>query len=411
MRRRFDDLTVGRIGGVDVGVSWGLLAVGALFAVSLAMVQLPRLQPGFGGLTYWLVAGVMTLLFVASILVHELGHAVIARNEGVGVDGITLWVFGGVARLAEPPKTAGSEGRIAAAGPAATGLAAGVFWLAALLTRPEEGVSLLASAFDWLSRANLLLLALNLLPALPLDGGRILGSVVWGATGRRSTGTLVAARTGWVIGAGLVTFGLLRALDGSAEGMWALVVGGFVLLASVDTERWERLQRSWTGRTVGDVTRRAPVADDWLTVEGFLRALDADPRAVGTRLYPVRGADGRAVGLVSWNDLVGVAPNLRARTAVGTIAEPRRDVPVLHPDHDLADAVARHPELADHGVLVADASGVILGIVTPAELLSPPPPHVEPDPDPEPEPDAVAVTPTAPPPPGATFPPAVGAER
>lgn len=380
MQRRFQDLRIGRVGGVEVGVSWGLLAVAALFTVTLAAAQLPRMQPGFGWIAYWLVAATMTTLFVASILVHELGHAVIARGEGVPVDGISLWVFGGFARLAEPPGTAGSEGRIAAAGPAATGLAAGLFWLAAVLVRPDEGVSLLASAFDWVSRANLLLLAVNLLPALPLDGGRILSAAVWGATGRRSTGTLVAARAGWVIGAGLVAFGLLRAIDGGPDSMWALLVGAFVLAASAEHERWDRLQRSWTGRTIGDVTRSSPVADDWLTVEGFLQALDGDPRTVDLHLYPVRGADGRAVGAVGWNDLVAVPVSERACTLVVAVAEPLRDIPVLHPDHDLNEAVVRHPELAEHGVLVAGPDGRILGVVTPADLAQPtPPPRFEED--------------------------------
>ena len=134
------ELSLGRILGVRVGVSWGLLLVSALVTLTLALNQYPAAFPGHGPLRYWAAGVATTLLFAVSILVHELGHATVARGEDVEVEGVTLWMFGGVARLASPPPTAAAEARIALAGPAATGIASGVFWVLAAVTEADSHV-------------------------------------------------------------------------------------------------------------------------------------------------------------------------------------------------------------------------------------------------------------------------------
>ena len=238
------ELSLGRILGVRVAISWGLVAVGAFFTLTLALEQYPAAFPGRSGADYWLAGVATTALFVVSILVHELGHAVVARGDGVGVAGVTLWMFGGVARLTSLPRTAGSEARVALAGPAATGVTSGVFWLLTVLAEGSGRPSIAATMFDWLARTNLLLLALNLLPALPLDGGRVLGAAVWGVSRRRDTGLLVAARSGWLVGAGLGLFGIVSVQRGSFEGLWAVLVALFVLSSSREAERQRRDRKS-----------------------------------------------------------------------------------------------------------------------------------------------------------------------
>ena len=365
------ELSLGRILGVRVGVSWGLVAIGAFFTLTLALNQYPAAFPGRSAVDYWLAGAATTALFSVSILVHELGHAVVARGDRVGVDGVTLWMFGGVARLTSLPRTAGAEARIALAGPAATGVASGVFWLLTVLADGGGDPSIAATMFDWLTRTNLLLLALNLLPALPLDGGRVLGAAVWGATGRRETGLLVAARSGWVVGTALGLFGILSVQRGDLEGLWAVLVAVFVLTSSRETERQRRTTDRWQGRTAGDVMRvGVPAADAWLRIDAFLTHLQASEPTGGHDVFPVRGTDGDVVGVVRLERLLSVPETDRHLVTVAEVTEPRRDVPVVVVDEPLADVVDNHPEVHRGTVMVVDRTGRVVGVLGP-ECLAP----------------------------------------
>ena len=363
------DLSLGRILGIRVAVSWGLLAVSAFFTFTLAVNQYPGAFPGRGGAQYWVAALATTVLFALSILLHELGHAVVARGDGVGVDGVTLWMFGGVARLTSLPRSAAAEARIALAGPAATGVAAGGFWLLATLTQPSDRASLAATMFDWLSRTNLLLLGLNLLPAMPLDGGRVLGAAVWGVTGRRETGNMVAARAGWLVGGALALYGLVLMRRGEPEGLWAILIGGFVLSSSRDHERHRRVTERWVGRSVRDVMRPdPPVVEDWMTVEALFMHLQAQGAWGRHNVFPVRDRHGEIVGIVRLAAALTV-PELERRSVIlAAITEPRRDVPVVGVDEPLLDVVRDHPEVQRGTVMVVDPAGRVVGVLGPEAL-------------------------------------------
>ncbi|MEZ5262990.1 MAG: site-2 protease family protein [Acidimicrobiales bacterium] len=364
------ELSLGRILGVRVGVSWGLIAIAAIFTLTLAADQYPRAFPGRDGTQYWVAGLATTVLFALSILVHELGHALVARSEGVGVDGVTLWMFGGLARLTSQPRTAGAEARIALAGPAATGLAAGVFWLLATLTAPADQPALAPTMFDWLSRTNLLLLGLNLLPALPLDGGRVLGAAIWGGTRRRSLGELWAARAGWLVGGALVVYGLTGLRDGGAEGLWALLVGGFVLASSRDAERQRRQVDWWSDRRVGDVMRPdPPVVEPWMTVDAMLLHLHAQGAFGRHDVFPVRDERGEIIGVVHLASAAAVPEAMRRTVRVAELTEPRRDVPVVGADEPLLAVVQNHPEVQHGTVMVVDHTGRIVGVLGPESLV------------------------------------------
>jgi Zn-dependent protease len=169
---------LGRIAGVDVGVNWNWLVVFALITWSLAVGMFPRQEPGRSQGTYVAMAVVAAVLFFASLLAHELGHALTARREGMQLDGITLWLFGDVARFKGQFPCAGAELRIALAGRAvslATGVACSLLAWGIPLPGGVDGV------LAWLGYVNLILLAFNMLPALPLDGGRVLRALLWRA--------------------------------------------------------------------------------------------------------------------------------------------------------------------------------------------------------------------------------------
>ena len=225
---------IGRMAGVEVGIHWSWLLVVALIVWSLSAGVFPATNPGLDDGAYLAMAIVASIGFFASILLHELGHAVQARREGIPVDGITLWVFGGVARMTGQPPSAGAELRVALAGPAVSVLLGCAFLLAALALPLPATVD--GTAF-WLGQMNLYLLIFNLLPAFPLDGGRVARAVLWARRGDFASATRTAAGLGCAFGPLFIVGGLVLAIvAGAFSGLWLAFIGCF-LLAAAEAER------------------------------------------------------------------------------------------------------------------------------------------------------------------------------
>jgi Zn-dependent protease len=224
----------GRIRGIRIGANWSLLPIFVMIAWSLAVVLLPAAAPGFSGVGYWAVALLTTCAFYAGLLAHELSHAFVAERHGVSVKGIVLWLFGGVAQLEGDTPRAPSELRLAAAGPATSlgiaAIAAAIAWLLAAI----GASSLMVAAVWWLAGINALLAAFNLLPAFPLDGGRILRALLWRRWSDRVRATAVAAKVGLIAGYGLIGVGILEFLAGGGAlgGVWLAVIGWFITVAA-----------------------------------------------------------------------------------------------------------------------------------------------------------------------------------
>jgi Zn-dependent protease len=224
----------GRIRGIRIGANWSVFPTFFLIAWSLAVVLLPAAAPGFTPWCYWLFALFTTVAFYASLLAHELSHAFVAQRHGVSVKGIVLWLFGGVAQLEGDTPDARSELQVSAVGPATSlavaAIAAGVAWLLATV----GASALMVAAVWWLAGINALLAAFNLLPAFPLDGGRILRAVLWRRWSDRVRATAVAARIGQIAGYGLVAVGILEflAAGGALSGIWLALIGWYITVAA-----------------------------------------------------------------------------------------------------------------------------------------------------------------------------------
>jgi Zn-dependent protease len=221
---------LGRIAGIEIDAHWSLLLVVALIVWSLADGVFPETNPGLDDGTYLAMAAVAAMLFFASILLHELGHAIQARRDGVAIDGITLWVFGGVARMRGEPPTAGTELRIAIAGPVVS-LVLGCVFLATALALPlpdaVDGVAF------WLGQTNLYLLVFNMIPAFPLDGGRVLRALLWARRRDFASATRTAGALGRAFGQAMIAGGLLLVISvGAFSGVWLAFLGWFVLAAA-----------------------------------------------------------------------------------------------------------------------------------------------------------------------------------
>jgi len=234
-------LRLGTIRGIPVGLHWSLLVVAGLLTVQLYGSLLPELVPGRSSTAYAVAGAVTAIAFLSSILLHELGHALVAERLGVRVRRVTLWLLGGVAELAHEAPRPSTELRIAAAGPAVSvglGLASGA--LAAAL-HVAGAPDLVVASLAWVAIINLFLAAFNLLPAAPLDGGRILRAALWRHHGDRVRATMTASRAGQIVGWGLVGLGVFEILTSTSSGLWTALVGWFVLTAArAERERAER---------------------------------------------------------------------------------------------------------------------------------------------------------------------------
>ncbi|MEM7324279.1 MAG: site-2 protease family protein [Actinomycetota bacterium] len=222
-----DSVRLGKISGIPIGLHWSIALIGALFAFTLAGTILPAAVGGASVAAYWLVALATTIALMASIIAHELGHSIVAQNNNVGVSGITLFALGGVAKLEKEPEDAGAAGRIALAGPAVS-VVIGVGSLVAAAVAGSLGVpALVVAGVTWLGIINLVMAVFNMIPALPLDGGRALQALLWHRDGNRHRATVRAASLGRYIGWGLVAFGVWQFLSGGA-GLWTALIGWFI---------------------------------------------------------------------------------------------------------------------------------------------------------------------------------------
>jgi len=354
------------IAGFPVRVGWSAVAVVAVIAWSLAGRILPLAFPGYTLATYW-VAGIFTAaLFLASVLTHELGHALLARRSGLVVEDITLWAFGGLARIRGDAPSPRAELRIAAVGPL-TSLALGAGFLLAAVGVTAAGIGGLGSGVLWsLAGINLVLALFNLVPGAPLDGGRILRAALWRWHGDRARAALAAARAGQVVGIALVVAGLTQVLAiGQAAGLWNALVGWFVYGAARAEGDQAALLRNLRHLRVADVMAPdPPVGPAWFTVQAFLDGHALDHRL---RAYPVQEFDGRLAGLVPFASLLRVPPERRGGVRVAAITVPIDELVSTRPDEPLTELVGRM-SLAGNGWALVFDGGRLVGVVTPDDL-------------------------------------------
>lgn len=360
-----DSIPLGRIAGVKVGLNWSVLVIAAYLTFALATSIFPETNPGLGDGTRAVMGVVAAALFLGSILLHEVGHAVQARRDGMTIDGITLWMFGGVARFVGMFPSAGAEFRIAIAGPLVS-LALGLgFTGVALVPGMPEPVDAVAA---WLAYINIALLVFNLLPALPMDGGRVLRSAIWARTKDFAKATRIAGGLGRFLAGGLVALGAVIAIGlGSAlSGIWLALIGWFLLQASAGETRAATVAGKLAGLTVRDVMVAEPVTT---TAATTLDEIDAVTRWTGAyATYPVLD-DTRVVGLFPHGVLRGVPRDAWEATTVARVMVPLESVARFRPEEPLHDAVGRLQGFGLRRGLVLDETGHLAGLLSMSDVL------------------------------------------
>ncbi|HEY3724749.1 MAG TPA: site-2 protease family protein [Acidimicrobiia bacterium] len=351
---------LGRIFGIEVGVHWSVLVIAGLLAFGLT--------GGIADAELWIVAILAVACFLGSLLAHELAHSVVARRNGMQVTGITLWLLGGVAQLGGPMPSAGAELRIAAAGPA-TSIALGVGFFLVAIAGAASGVvsALVVSAIAWLALVNGVLAVFNLIPAAPLDGGRILAGALWARHGDRNRAEITATRAGKVVGFGLIAAGLVGTiLAVPFVTIWTALLGWFIVSAASAEQRHAVLSRSLGDLRVRDAMSPKPeTTRGWVTVQAFIDAANADPPRHDA--FPVEQWEGGISGIVTLDAIRAVLPEARLTTRIVDVTIPLPSLTVSVPDERLVDLMSRPPNGRLPYVLVF-AAGELVGIVTATDI-------------------------------------------
>ena len=361
-----ESIRLGRIAGVPVGVNWSLLAIFVLLAVSLSAGRLPESHPGLSTAAYVVVGVGTAMFFFTSVLLHEVSHAVVARRNGIEVEGIVLWIFGGVAKLEGDAPDPGAAFRIAVVGPLVS-VVLGVVFLGISALYGDLGVAgLVGEGARWLGIINLVLAAFNMVPGAPLDGGRVLRAILWRLNGDRDRSWVQAARAGRVVGYVIIAFGVLQFATLGVGGLWLVLIGWFLLSAARIEESHAELRGALGDLTVSELMSPHPVTVTvGSTVQEFLEGHVFQHRF---STFPVVDEDRHPVGLVTVSRVKSVPPDRWPSTPIESVASPIDEVDRARPDEPVVDALERLGAEGDGRILVLSDDHVV-GIVSPVDVL------------------------------------------
>lgn len=352
---------IGRVRGIEIRVNWSVAIVGWLIAWSLATQMLPEMAEGRSETAYWVAGVIATIGFFAALVAHELGHSLVAQTNGVGVSSITLWVLGGLARLEKQPETPDVAMRIAAAGPAVS-VACGVVGLAAASVTS----GLAAAVLVWFGSINLLLAGFNLLPAFPLDGGRVYQAWLWKRGRSQDEATAKAASLGSGIGLAMVWLGVIEILfAGLLGGLWLMAIGWFIREASIAEPRGVRRQSMLRRFTAADVMTPNPESvPGSRSIERFVDDVVVMGRHAA---YPVRDETQETVGLVELKSVQATPRTAWPTTSVEAVMKPISEIPVAAPEDTVEVLVRSMEEHTATRALIMDGE-LLAGIVSPSDI-------------------------------------------
>jgi len=357
---------LGRLFGIEIGFNWSLIFVFALISWSLAATVLPRDVANQSAAAYWITAVIGAVVFYGCLLAHELAHSVVARRNGVQVSEITLWLFGGVSKLAGEPRSAGIEALITVVGPLTSILVAVVAFLLALAASALAAPALVSDLLLWLAVLNLALGIFNLIPAFPLDGGRLLSSFFWWRSGTRQRGVHAAVQVGRFFAFLMIAVGVLELFRGDGfNGIWLAFIGWFLLSAG-GAEEASTVTKALLESVPVSAAMTSPVVTvpDGLTVDQFL-ASEAVHHHFTT--YPLRDPAGELTGVVRLKEIVREASRGGHDRKLRDLALPMSQMPTTQPQENLETLLERLGSGLDRRVLVFD-SGKLVGILSPTDV-------------------------------------------
>ncbi len=353
-----------RLFGVIVRVHFSWIFIFALIAWSLATSWLPSQYAGWSNGRYWMVGALGSALLFVCILIHELSHSLEAIRRGRRVQSITLFFLGGVSEIAEESRTAGEEFWVSIVGPLTSLALAALFGL--MYLGISSGAGPITALAQYLMVVNFVVGVFNLLPAFPLDGGRVLRALVWRTTRSHERATRVASLTGSALGFGLIGLGIVSVFVNSLiSGIWLVFIGWFIQSAASSVRRESVGRKIMSGRTVGEAMDESfPVVPPGMSIQ---RLLDDHISKDFERAYLVILGD-TFQGLITVTDVRGVPAEQRAAKWVSEVMTKAEDVMTLPPDAPLEEGLRILAQRNIHQLVVME-SETPMGLLTRAGVL------------------------------------------
>lgn len=353
---------IGRIFGIEITIHATWLFGFAFVAWMLSTGVGPFAPVHLSDTVRISLAVFTSLLFFASVLIHELAHSLLARSRGIPVSGITLWLFGGASQFEADPQTAPVSAWISAIGPLSSLALAAVFY--GLMKVFVFGTPL-GIAFGYLTYGNLLLAIFNFIPAYPLDGGRVLLALVWRATGDKYRATRVAVMVGRVFSWALMGLGIIQVFAGGIiGGFWTMMIGWFLLQIGTAEGLQAEVKQVLGGHSVGELaTQGNPIGAD-VTAESALQTM----LRTGSRALPVMFGE-KLVGIVSLDDIGKVAPEELGKTYVTAIMTRESDLAPVEPETPATEALQLLARSGHDQLPVISRSGQLVGFITQENIL------------------------------------------
>ena len=355
-----------RLAGFQVGIDWSWLILAVLVTWTLSVGVFPYYYPDLTPATYWSMGVIAALGLFASIILHELGHALVARRYGLPIRRITLFIFGGVAEMEAEPERPAVEFWVAIAGPIASFLVGLVCWLL-LQGAAAAGAGVpVVGVLAYLASINIILAVFNLVPAFPLDGGRILRSALWAWKGSLRWATRIASAIGGGFGIALILLGVYRVVIGDfIGGMWWFLIGLFVRFAAQASYQQVLVRESLRGVPVRRLMSADPIAVP--PTISIAQMIDDYIYRHHHTMFPVV-EDGRLLGCVSMHDIKRLPRERWSSTTVSAIMQPCSAATAIDPDMDAMEVLSLMSRTKNTRLLVTEGERLV-GVVTLRDLL------------------------------------------
>jgi Zn-dependent protease len=359
-------IPIGRILGISIDLDYSWFLVFGLMTWILAVSYYPAEYKNWSMAEYWLIGAITAVMLFVSVLLHELGHSVVAKRYGIPVPRITLFIFGGVSEIATEPTSAGAEFWIAATGPAVSFALALIFWeLRPLLVNAGP---LLALA-KYLALLNLILGAFNLVPGFPLDGGRVFRSILWGITKDFKRSSAIATVTGRFFGYFFIFFGVWQAIGGNVfNGLWIAFIGWFLESAAASQGRNQLFKDLLGTHKVSEVMNQ-----DFTRIPGDVtlqELVDKNVLAQGLRCFVV-GDDKASVGLITLSTIKEIPRSAWPTTTAAQVMIPTEKIISIQPTAQLWTALEKmgHDGVNQLPVRNGDGGNGIVGMLSRDDLV------------------------------------------
>jgi Zn-dependent protease len=353
---------LGRISGIPIQAHYSWLPVFPIYAWVISQVLLPRNVPGRPIWEYWALGILTTVLLFASVLIHELAHSIMARIENVGTGSITLYLFGGLASLGGQPARPSSEFKIAIVGPAASFVLGTVFFGLDWLLFYHTHYLAASQVFRHLGIVNWVLAGFNILPGMPLDGGRVLRAAVWQFNKNYREATRIAVRSGLTISLALLVYGLIAIRTDIVFGLWSLIIG--LLLATMLLSQTRGGRKPAPGTVEALMSRDVVMVSPEIRVQDFITTVLKNNRFTS---FPV-AVDGRLHGLILLEELKRVPREKWPAITAGEVMKPVDDSMFINARATVAEAKSLLSRNGIGRAAVLDGKGLVVGYISKSDV-------------------------------------------